>query len=272
MFEKLSKVKKLVNDINQSKIEFLVGSPVALDENIGDYDYVVVVGRGIWDELQKREVCFPRYEDPIEKSKIRELVGDSPVILEIGCHSGADSREFLQHIPEASLYCFEADPRPIAAFKMQSLYFDPRCKFFEFAISDEDGEAEWFMSGPGRGRDWDFSSSLCRPTGHLERWPDIKFDRRIIVKTQKLDTWLDDHPEIDVIDFIWADVQGSERMLIKGAQEALRRTRFLYTEYYEKPMYEGQPSLDEILFLLKTYKCVGVWEDNALLENQDVQG
>ena len=41
------------------------------------------------------------------------------------------------------------------------------------------------------------------------------------------------------IDLIWADVQGAEADLIEGGTEALRRTRYFYTEYNNQELIRG---------------------------------
>jgi hypothetical protein len=51
--------------------------------------------------------------------------------------------------------------------------------------------------------------------------------------------------DISFIDFIWADVQGAEEDLILGGLDTLRkRTKYLFTEYNNSEMYEGQINLN----------------------------
>ena len=75
-----------------------------------------------------------------------------------------------------------------------------------------------------------------------------------------------------MIDFIWADTQGAEGAIIRGATETLKFTKYLYTEFSDYEMYEGQINLDGILKLLPTWKVLKIYEtqfrdDNVLLEN-----
>lgn len=208
----------------------------------------------------------------ISWDKIRGFVGkEDPVILEIGCNDGSDSLNFLREFPGVRLHCFEPDPRPIAKFK--SRIHDPRCTLYEIAISDHDGFATLHMSGGtfenAPKEDWDYSSSINRPTGHLETFTWCTFERQTEVPTLRLDHWLAGHPEIVEIDFIWADVQGAEHQLIAGGVEALARTRYFYTEYYDRPMYEGQISQREILRRLPAFAPVATYEGcNILLRNK----
>lgn len=226
----------------------------------------------------------------MQPSDVRELVDSpNPILLEIGCNDGTDTNRFLEAFPDCTLFCFEPDPRAIERFK-QTVH-DRRAVLTEAAISDKDGIATFYGSSgqpPGKARgpgashycfldEWDLSGSLHKPTGHLSYSPWVTFpeSRRFDVKTMRLDTWLEDHPEIGVIDFMWADVQGAEALLIAGAQNALRNTRYFYTEtrlqrgqYAGCELYQGQPSIAEIQASLPFMSTVAYWgSSNILLRN-----
>jgi hypothetical protein len=51
------------------------------------------------------------------------------------------------------------------------------------------------------------------------------------------------------IDSMWVDVQGAEDLVFAGAQETLRCTKYLYTEYCNQELYEGQLNLAQLLAL-----------------------
>lgn len=214
---------------------------------------------------------------------IRELVGrDDPLLLEIGCADGVDTMEFLDAMPRATIHCFEPDRRCRAAFR-ERVGRDYRVRLHEVAVSNVDGEALFYASSgspadvdpshysrPLPLDDWYLSGSLCRPTRHLEYSPWVTFpeEMRRPVMTMRLDTWLA-RQQSPFIDFIWMDVQGAERLVLEGATETLKRTRLVYTEVYETPMYEGQPSLEEIKLLLgEGWVLLGIYaRDNALFAN-----
>jgi len=73
---------------------------------------------------------------------------------------------------------------------------------------------------------------------------------------------------IDFIDFIWADVQGAEVDLIRGAETTLARTRFFYTEHSNQELYEGQINLRAMLKLLPNFKLARKYPNDALLKNK----
>jgi FkbM family methyltransferase len=133
------------------------------------------------------------------------------------------------------------------------------------AVSDRDGSAPFILSAQGWGRDWTYSSSLREPKHHLQRFP-VSFGPTIEVRTLTLDRYCAQEG-IDGVDFIWADIQGAEAQMIRGARATLSRTRYLYTEYSDDELYEGQASLDEMLGLLPEFRVLELWPDDVLLEN-----
>lgn len=170
------------------------------------------------------------------------------VILEIGCATGVDSLDLRRLFPKSRLFCFEPDPRNV--YVMKKALPKGAAVIIEAAVGDRDGDATFNLSEgkvpPGADvHTWTFSSSLKAPTGHLQEAPWVKFLRTVKVKLVRLDTFAREQA-LDTIDFIWADVQGAEDLVIAGGQEALSRTRYFYSECYDKPMYEGQIGLDEI--------------------------
>ena len=209
-----------------------------------------------------------RYE--ISKEDIKKLIiKEDPLILEIGCNNGTDTLEFLNTFSKANIHCFEPDPRAIEKFKEK--INEERCKLWELAISNIDGETSFHLSGGkdpyGKMDDWDQSSSIKNPKKHLEKFPWCKFDKEIKVKTRRLDTWAENNM-IGNIDFIWADVQGAERELIEGGLKVLNNTNYLYIEFYDEEMYEGQLNLKDMLCLLPQFEIVKKFGNNVLLKNK----
>jgi hypothetical protein len=119
--------------------------------------------------------------------------------------------------------------------------------------------------------EWDLSGSLCKPTGHLKFSPWVLFpeDRQYEVTTLRLDTWLENHPEVSEIDFVWCDVQGAEAKVIRGAAEALKSIKYFYTEFYDPPLYEGQLPLEDLEELLPNFELTAIYGDNALFKNRE---
>jgi FkbM family methyltransferase len=203
----------------------------------------------------------------MDKKLIKQLLKkDDPIILEIGAHKGSDTLDFLREFSGIKIYSFEPDPRVIPQHR--NLVNDPRCQLYEVALSDQDGEAIFYQSGVeiDNKLKHDASSSLKKPQEHLKAYPKIPFNNSTTVKTMRLDTWAKEN-NITEIDFIWADVQGAEEQLIKGGLETLSKTRYFYTEYSDRELYENQINLKAIQSLIPDFKFICFYASNVLFKN-----
>lgn len=218
----------------------------------------------------------PVHPIPIDAALLRGTVGaGAKLVLEIGANRGMHTPMLLTAFPEASLHAFEPDPRATEHFRANVR--DRRVKLHQMAIGAANGRAEFHVSGgqpppdyvqaPGEYRaGWDQSGSIRKPKKHLELFPWCKFVRTMSVEVRTLDAWSRKHAP-GTIDFIWADVQGAEADLVRGGTEALARTRFLYTEYSDVELYEGQPTLRALLGMLPGFEIVRRYADDVLLRN-----
>jgi FkbM family methyltransferase len=201
---------------------------------------------------------------------IRDL--NPTVLVEIGVHFGEDTRIFRQMLPTARIVGFEPDPRNIAIIRETGI--DRLCEFHPVALSDKTETRTFYMSS-GKAthdtdrqhleNDWSSSSSLKRPTGHLDlhRW--ITFPTTAEVPCMRLDdvASLAD----SVVDFMWVDVQGAEDIVFSGAKDVLSRTRYVYTEY-ATDLYEGQLNREQLLALFgPAWQVVHDFGGDILLKN-----
>ena len=231
----------------------------------------------IWKNVRRFAKGEPLVsEGEIDGLLLTKLINkENPVILEIGCNDGTHTKWFLDMFHKANIFCFEPDPRACERFR--DSVNDDRVKLFKIAISDQDGEMEFYMSNgipptdaaKSIMKEWDLSGSLKKPKIHLEKHPWCKFDKVIKVNTMKLDSWAKQH-NIKEIDFIWADVQGAEAELISGAKATLKNTKYFYTEYNDLELYEGQETLKQLLEKLPNFKVVKRYRNDILLRNRSI--
>lgn len=196
------------------------------------------------------------------------------VIFEIGAADGEDTLRIMDEIRFSAGRYFVIEPEPanIQVLVQRPQIFHPGVMLLPVAVGDRNALVEFHRSS-GRNsilnRLHTFSGSLKQPTGHLEAYPWCKFNETVPVQMVRLDD-LASLMAVDRIDFIWCDIQGAEDLLITGGQSALAKTSYLYTEYSDKPMYDGQIGAEEIQRRLPgEWEIVEKWPQDILFHRLD---
>jgi FkbM family methyltransferase len=204
----------------------------------------------------------------MNKHEIKNLINKhNPTIFEIGCADGKDTIEFINVFGELNIYCFEPEPKNLEIVKNTITYSNHF--LFEGVVSDVDGFIEFNQSRTDNPNDLSYSGSIKKPKEHLKEWPFIIFDNQIMVESITLDSFCDKN-NIQLIDFIWADVQGAEDLMIKGGFKTFsNKVRFLYTEYSPKEYYEMSPNKNKILESLgENWEIITDFGSDILLKNK----
>ena len=218
----------------------------------------------------------PVSKDPFDWKLVRDQIGNARMILEIGANQGTDTLAMMHHFPEATIHCFEPDPRAIAVHEVS--INDPRVTLHRMAIAAFDGIADFNQSDgmhpdmPESERDyypdgWDESGSLRKPTKHMDLYSWCKFREPIKVKTRSLDSLAREHGIGDV-DFIWADMQGCEGDLILGGKDTIARTKAMFLEYSDIQLYHGAATLKQLMDMLPDWDIVYRSPTDVLLRNR----
>ena len=209
-----------------------------------------------------------------------------PTVLEFGAcdayHSECMITRLQKLYPNFAYHLFEPEPGLHYAIHQtlgRSLSMNHGLiTFVPKAIGAASGKMKFYKSegilaGPnGEVLDrWYGSSSLLKPTAQISKDFKGMYFEEIEVDVITLDEYRLSLPrEQQIFDFIWADIQGAEKMMIQGATTALKNTRYFYTEYNNAIHYEGQAvGLQEILDMLPTWEVVEDYGGDVLLKNTD---
>ena len=194
---------------------------------------------------------------------ILPVMSQGGTIIEIGAHNGEDTERLYNLIKPDTMIVFEPDPRNYPEIDKRNLPIT----LIQAAVSNENGTTKLWMSGgkpPGRDHEHTASSSILNPAGHIRKHPDYNFDKQVDVRTVALDEVTD---PFNHIKFIWCDAQGSEANIIRGGQKTLLKTEFLFCEYSDEALYEGQMNLEEWMRILPgRWEEVCKWEGDILLK------
>lgn len=161
------------------------------------------------------------------------MMGDKPVIVEIGAHVGSDTVEFATLFRDGDIYAIEPVPDNFERLNFKLKNFN-NVKAFQFAISDDvsEGRQEMYLCSNG------CSGSLLKPKEHLEYFPDATFDENLSVPTKSFLNFISEN-NLSHIDLLWIDVQGMELRILKSLADSISKIHLIYTEVSNKEFYEG---------------------------------
>jgi FkbM family methyltransferase len=160
-------------------------------------------------------------------------------VIDIGGNVGQFAGAILRAHPGVRVYSFE----PVPECYEQLLLLrerEPSLRPFRLALSDREGEAEFHVSR------YSPSSSIQEMLpAHLDAWPFTEYESKIKVRLARLDA-VAAELELEPPVLAKLDVQGHELAAIRGGRETLARCQRIVIECNFAPLYEGQPSFDEI--------------------------
>jgi 2-O-methyltransferase len=179
----------------------------------------------------------------------RSLKKNHTVIVEIGAHYGEDTQDLLDCCNPRVIHCFEPDPRNIAIIK--DYISDRRVMLHEYAISDNDGEADFYQGYKDTFSDKMFDKYSWIPrdryvkeklngsgASSLKRGHSLVQNAEPIrVKTIRFESWANAN-KIDFVDFMWIDVQGAEKEVVCGLGYMVKYINYIWVEFGEIS-YEG---------------------------------
>jgi FkbM family methyltransferase len=199
---------------------------------------------------------------------INELIKkNDPLIVEIGAHFGEDTLRLLEKFPNAEIHCFEPDSRNYSIF--EKVVNNDRVTLYNFALSNKEGKAQLFRSFSYKNikivpEKYDFISpeeyinKKLDGSGASSLKPGFSntLSEKHYVNTQRFDTWYTDN-HIGKIDFVWIDVQGSERDVINGMGDIIKQIKYIWMEYGETEYIDAM-TRDESINLLgeKNFKLL----------------
>ncbi|MEK7180176.1 MAG: FkbM family methyltransferase [Patescibacteria group bacterium] len=151
------------------------------------------------------------------------------VIFDIGAHIGFHSLYFARLVgPKGKVYAFEPNPKNIERFRFirdKNDNMRDTISIFDVAVSDVLGTEEFSMSediesGRSSGSFINTADTIWdRETFRQRKFTDIK------VKTVPLDLFKKELGILEIPDLIKIDVEGAESLVLKGAEETIRKHR-----------------------------------------------
>lgn len=216
--------------------------------------------------------------DEIPLAVLAKYVPKGGVIVELGAHQGATMRTLCEAFAPSKYIAVEADPRNVAGLEAVQ---------FELMTGPQSADIEVYapIAVVGSGADtvtlhqsdaarrkgsrapWTFSSSVCKPTAHIERFPHVTFNTKVEVCATSLAALLD-MAEIASVDLLWMDIEGAERQVLEQFDGLghLKDVAVINMEAHPESLHEGAWSrLDASVWLgLRGFKVVAEADQDIL--------
>jgi FkbM family methyltransferase len=166
-------------------------------------------------------------------------------------HVGANMGQERDYYTGYGLKVLRIEPIPWVFEKLKSaISSSPNQQALEYLVLDQDGETKTLHVSNNDGA----SSSVMDLALHQDVWPSVHFTRNIEIQSHKLDTIIDrEHINLADYDGLVLDTQGSELLVLKGAQRALRNARMVMVEVADFEAYTECPRPEQIADFLGTY-------------------
>jgi len=144
-------------------------------------------------------------EGPYDPDGILDLPSNS-VVLDCGANFGTFS--VYAASKGCRCYAFEPTPELLPVLQKYAERSQDRIIPVPCAVSDKDGVSTFHLS-----------TYSCGANSLLDR---VNSEKNIEVQTVKIDSFVEKHG-LPTVDFIKADIEGAERMMLDGARETLAR-------------------------------------------------
>jgi len=161
-------------------------------------------------------------------------------VVHVGANVGQERELYRRH--DLDVLWIEPIPDVFAALA-KNIAGMPRQLALRALVTDrDDAEYEFHIANNGGE-----SSSILDLKEHRDIWPTVGFTQTIKLKSNTLAT-LVEREQIDLsrYDALVMDTQGSELLVLRGAEPLLERFRFVKTEVPDFEAYAGCAKLDEI--------------------------
>jgi 2-O-methyltransferase len=196
-----------------------------------------------------RAFRYLRHRDRIPYEEIAPHLPPAPVILEAGTANGVNTMEMAAFWKESRIYGFEPVPSARALAEKTTEKLRNRISISPHALGDAASRLTMNVSGSGDPAETQ-SSSLLKPTGHLEEFDFVDFSETIEVDVVRLDDWAR-NSSVQKLDFMWLDLQGYELKALQGAVELLHQVSAIHIEVSHKPLFENGVLYPELRDWLK---------------------
>lgn len=168
-------------------------------------------------------------------------------VIDVGANVGQFSVAAANIFKNSKVYAFEPNPECKKELGANaSKYNDIDIRYT--AVGNFNGKANFYVNSFAQA-----SSLLKMNNMFTNEFSKLREKETIRVNIATLDNLFLDR-DLDKPVFLKLDVQGSEKEVIEGGQETIKKVDYVLMEASFDPMYIGEPSFLSLIELMKTYR------------------
>lgn len=174
------------------------------------------------------------FKDICEKYKIA-----TKGVIHVGAHHGEEIQDYYSNGVKHSVW-IEANPSVFAVLEKTVAEY-PKAFAVNACLSDKVGEVTFNIANNSQ------SSSILDLAYHKIAHPEVHYTETISLQTTTLDEAMNVVKGKKLsFEFLNADIQGAEMLMLKGAPKTIEKLKYIYLEVSNKPIYEGCALIDEM--------------------------
>lgn len=183
------------------------------------------------------------------RDQVKLIGGNKNItIFDVGACTGSVTFEYLQLFRKSTIFSFEPFVPSFEILKKAMLPYE-NVQVFNIAISEKTGTTEFNVNESAA-----TNSMLETHPDSSKNWNQYALNttKKIQIDTITLDEFIE-NKNIDKIDILKLDTQGTEYQILTGSKKAIRENKIslIYLEIITRPTYSGQKNLEDILSLLR---------------------
>jgi FkbM family methyltransferase len=160
-------------------------------------------------------------------------------VLQIGANRGQEAAAYWEAGVRRGTF-IEAHPQTFE--RLQKTVSDyPGFRAVNALLSDVSGQQTRFYVASNGAQ----SSSMLKPSRHVNEHPNVTFTDAIMLATTRLDEL-----KLGEFDLVAIDVQGAEMQVIRGGLATIARSAALWIEVSQGGLYTGDSKVEEVVSML----------------------
>lgn len=163
-----------------------------------------------------------------------------PGLIHVGANAGQERKRYSRY----GLNVVWVEPIPEVFAELQrNIAPLPGQRAFEALLTDESGRNYVFNVASNAGE----SSSILPLKEHREIWPNIVYERELILQSKTLDELVSEKTiDLRKHKALILDTQGSELLVLKGGCQTLKHMLYVKAEAADFEAYEGGATVDSL--------------------------